>query len=346
MERIAKNLTVFNSLILPTVHYANRNKITIDEINRILNRDVSALEFPDFRIQTERYVTLIEKLVKKTGDVHLGLHVGELIKPDHLGILGYLLMNCANIGEVIDKLHKYHIIIGNVVELKVFSSDTNWIEIRLSLQNIQLTSIHREILEGYIAGFLTLYRFLTGGSRYIHEIHVDWPEPSDRSEYDRIFQTNLLFNQPSTAIIFQAEFQQQVVISSNTRLKAVFEDYANNCYQKLQSDRVYSDKVVRVLSSQIGNMPGIDDVAFKLGLSGKSLQKKLRSENTTFNRLQDKVRFEFVKNYLKSSIYSVERACLLLGYSEPSAFYRAFKRWAGVSLSEYRVRHIPQTEKQ
>jgi AraC-like DNA-binding protein len=339
MSKDTKRLTVFNSLIIPTIQYAIQNGIPAELINKVLGTELSDMDFPTFHLTPKQYILLIRLIYKETGVRHLGLKVGENLKPGNLGILGYVLMNCLNFGDVINKLLKYHLIIGNVVNIQIDPQDPNQMECRLTISNRHLLAVHTDIIEGYITGFLTLFRELTGDRLLINEIRLNWPPPADCSEYERVFQTDVKYDQPYAGVVFDTRCREQPIVTSNPKLLPMLEEYAKQCYHDLRSNNRYSDEVTKILSHNLSDMPGLDTVAYELGLGGKNLQLKLKAENTSFNQLKDTIRFEFTKNYLKSKTYSAERICMLLGLSEPSVFYRAFKRWTGLSLKAYRSQY-------
>ncbi len=339
MPKITKNLTIFNSLIIPTIQYAIQKGIQAELINEILGTDISDMDFPDLRLTSKQYIRLIQLIYAETGVRHLGLQVGENLKPGNLGILGYVLMNCSNFGDVIKKLLKYHLIIGNVVNIQIYPQDLHQSECRLTISNRHLLEVRRDILEGYLAGFLTLFRELTGDQLLINEIRLDWSRPKDCSEYETAFQADITYDHPYTGVVFDSRCQNQPIVCSNPKLLTIFEEYAKQSYHDLRSNNRYSDDVTKILSNNLSDMPSLDKVAYNLGLSGKNLQLKLKAEKTSFNQLKDKIRFEFSKNYLQNKTYSVEQICMLLGLSEPSVFYRAFKRWTGTSLKEFRAQY-------
>ena len=106
----------------------------------------------------------------------------------------------------------------------------------------------------------------------------------------------------------------------------MFETKIKESYLQLTSKHHYAETVNFILSNNLSHMPTLDQVAFDLRLSGKGLQLKLRNENTVFSQLRDNIRVEFAKHYLQNPTDSVTRICKMLGLSEPSFFYRAFKR--------------------
>ena len=88
--------------------------------------------------------------------------------------------------------------------------------------------------------------------------------------------------------------------------------------------------------------PGRDEIAEKLCISERTLQRQLLSEGTTFQQLLDQTRRELAGRYLRQPKLSLAEAAYLLGFAEPSAFSRACKRWFQLSPGQYRVRQSAQ----
>ncbi len=170
----------------------------------------------------------------------------------------------------------------------------------------------------------------------LSQVGFDWPPPEDISEYEKTFETEVVFNQPMTFIRFDNRYLETPIRQSNSELLILFEDHARKSYQQLRENKPISDEVMRIMSKSVSNIKNLDRVAAEVGLSGKSLQIKLKNEGNTFIELRNKVRCEFAKRLLTNKDYFAAEIGYLLGFSEPSAFYRRFKHWTGLTPSQYR----------
>ena len=79
----------------------------------------------------------------------------------------------------------------------------------------------------------------------------------------------------------------------------------------------------------------LENIAEEFGISGRTLQRNLSAENTSFNQLVKDVQKIMTFNYLESNELSIEEIVYLVGYTEISSFYRAFKKWTGKTVSQY-----------
>jgi AraC-like DNA-binding protein len=120
------------------------------------------------------------------------------------------------------------------------------------------------------------------------------------------------------------------VRSGNPALLEVFERHANAVIDALDPQGPVSRRVVHLLSERMkGIMPTLDDVASELAMSARSLQRSLKTEGTSYQVLSDDVRRELAVRHLAVRGTSAAQVAFLTGFSEPSAFSRAFRRWTG-----------------
>lgn len=162
--------------------------------------------------------------------------------------------------------------------------------------------------------------------------------PGDISEYQRIFQTDLKFAMPFNRLAFNAAYLDWPVLSSNANLLSFFEQQADAMLGTLNGGDRYTQKVAYLIAEHLkGELPKIDAIASELSISIRHLQRELQAEGTSFQKLLDQTRQELALRYLKDPTFSIHDIAFLLGFSAPSAFNRAFKRWTGKTPRCYRL---------
>lgn len=131
-------------------------------------------------------------------------------------------------------------------------------------------------------------------------------------------------------LIFRAEDAQHPFLTANETVWSIFEPNLNLRMQDLNADATFRDKVRGCLMEMIaGGQYSMADVASRLAMSPRTLQRRLRDENTTFQRELDGLREELARNYLTKSDYTSGQIAFLLGYEDPNSFFRAFRSWTG-----------------
>ena len=326
---------VYHPLTIPIIRYAREKGVSHQTLSEVLDQDSSHLNSSDYRLGAERFKRLLMKVVSNVGDNHLGLDVGESLRSGNLGIIGFVLMNCGNLLEALKKYHDYYKIVSNITQLSIHAGKRH-IRLQWTFIDENLMDFQQLILQGIMASLRKLAQEWTGKQLPMAEIHFNWPEPTDVSEYERIFETRLKFDQATAAVILDSDVARTSFAVPNAELLSVFENHARERYLSLSSEEPYSGEVLSVLTGQHDEMPGIESVADIMGLSVRNLQLKLKKESAMFRELRDRVRYDLARIYLRDPQCSNEEISYRLGFSEPSAFYRAFKRWTGRKPSEFR----------
>jgi AraC-like DNA-binding protein len=184
---------------------------------------------------------------------------------------------------------------------------------------------------------------LVGDARFITAVHFTHAEPAYRAEYDRIFRVPVAFDSDRNGLqIDEALVSRFRFPSTSKYATAVLEDHAAGLLEKLDGSRSTRGRVENLLVPILHT----DDVtvaavARELGLSRQTLFRKLRAERVTFQQVLDQLRHKSALHYLITGKASVRRTARLVGFSDATAFSRAFKRWTGVRPSAYLRRAAP-----
>ena len=164
-------------------------------------------------------------------------------------------------------------------------------------------------------------------------------KPSDLSAYNRLFRAPLQFDQPVNEMRLDARFLQHPLVQADLGLCTVLDHYAEELLAKLPHSESFLDTVRRIMSQGLrGGDPSLTAIAKQLGYAPRTLQRKLQEAGTSYHTLLDDMRRELSIYYLKDAQIAVSEIAFLLGFSETSAFHRAFRRWMGISPGEFRHR--------
>jgi len=333
---MADDRIFFQSLIISLLHFALETGLTVREISADLPSDFSSVNISGLRLRAQEYLSLVGKLQEMTGIPRLGLHVGAQSRCAYLGIVGYVMMNCRNYGEAIQKYVEYQKIGNSVLTIELEQTRETARCLWLSVHE-QLLPIRQFVIEGSIMATVKEFAEITGKQMPLQQVGFDWARPDDAAEYEKFFDARVVFNQPVTYISMDRRHLDTPIRQPNSELLELFENHARKTYLQIRQNSPVSDEVMRRLSRTIVNTPGLNVIASQMGLSGKNLQLKLKKEGNTFVDIRNKVRCAFAKRMLENENYNAAEIGYLLGFSEPSAFYRTFKRWTGLTPVQYRV---------
>ncbi|MDX2255649.1 MAG: AraC family transcriptional regulator [Pseudanabaenaceae cyanobacterium bins.39] len=322
------------------LQYVAAQGVDLQDIYRSTKIESAWLEDPDLQIAGELLKHLWREAIIKTGDQDLGLHIGETFDLPAIGILGYVLLNCQNYAQVLDKLSQYTRLFSQGVAIHHQTLDRLVYcdcEIVGGVKNYLLDE-PRHPIESTFSALLKATQKLTGKTLQVHEVWFQHHIPINCSEHERIFQTQVKFSQSINRIIFSADVLNWQVRSANANLLSVFESHANDMLKNLSQSTKCSHKVMKLIAQNLqGDVLPIEAIARTLMLSVRQLQRELQLENTSYQQILDDTRKELALKHIQNKYTSIQDLAFLLGFSEPSAFYRAFKRWTGQTPRNYRM---------
>ncbi len=274
-----------------------------------------------------------------TGDTNIGLHIGESVHPSTLGLVGFVMLSCEKLDKALSKLIRYTNLLTDGVVGNI-SRSGRLAEVEISVTTDVANSLidhPRQRIESSFAAIVTISRTLTGKGLPIREMRFVHTRPASVSEHSRIFTAPVLFSQEENKMIFAAEALDFPVLLANRDLLATFEAKANEHLHSMGQKETRARQVKKLIIAKMrGDLPAISDIARSLGVSERTLQRELAAEDTTFSGLVDAVRRGQAMRHLRDERTTVAEISFLLGFSEPSAFHRSFKRWTGMTPRAFR----------
>lgn len=326
---------VFHHIVtVALVQYARHFGITNQEISGILHLDPSDLDLSRIHVDPQKLLNLVHTINQRTNSRVSGLQLIDFTAFTDFGITAHILVNCKSITQFVRKLLQYHQLMGNVTHLTGKMENDRMILTWNTVQDIPV-EIERIVMEYLVAVAMVRCHELTGRPLPLEAVEFNFPEPENTSAYVQIPDSKLSFDGNGTNICFNRSYLDVPLRAYNSELLSVFENHARECYDTLIGVTPLSEKVNRLLLSDITHSPGLTDVAGELGISPRTLQMRLKKEGTSFVNLRDQTRYQYAKQALQKKCYSATEIGIQLGFSEPSVFYQAFKRWSGKSTKQF-----------
>jgi AraC-like DNA-binding protein len=166
------------------------------------------------------------------------------------------------------------------------------------------------------------------------------PAPAHAAEYAVMFTRRLAFDAAATAIRFEAGLLQAPVVQDEAALKAFLRVAPQSVFLKYKNEDGWTARLRRRLRSSVGreDWPVLEDLARELHLAPTTLRRRLEAEGSSYQGVKDELRRDVAIHRLCTTRLSIAEVGRLVGFREPSAFHRAFKKWCGVQPGEYRAR--------
>lgn len=280
----------------------------------------------DARIPLAEWILLLQAIAAVDQRPALGLYIGEHIQPRHAGIMGYIGLSCDSLGEAFMRFERFHRLVydGNPAVMSIHGDvvSLSWgIEHGLPGQLADETAI---------AAFATIVRRLVNQKLMPTAINFVNPAPADTSAYANFFGCPVTFGGTLTCVTFPVRHLMLPIAHSDPGLRTLLENQAEALLRALPSHQGFQTglKAALVRSLHEGT-PTLEHVAQRLAMSPRTLQRRLAELDISFQPLLDRTRAELARGYLLEGNLTLAEIALLLGYSEQSAFNRAFKRWTG-----------------
>lgn len=181
-----------------------------------------------------------------------------------------------------------------------------------------------------------MMRTLTGLELNPLEVTFSAPPPESIAEYERVFRCPVYFGHKYNSLTIETKLLSTPILLPNPGLLAYFENYAQQFISQMDRQDGYTQAVTRIILEKLDTENlSIKQVAKEMAVSVRTLQNRLKDEGIVFSDLLSDIRQQLARKYLQDG-YSVEEITYMLGFSEPSVFRKAFKRWEGATPREYR----------
>ena len=305
------------------------------------------LSTPKARISIPKFMRLGHTAIEATQEPALGLEMGQLTQIGHVGMPGFAAMTAANLGRAMATLiHFERLGSHNQRGYSQFYRDG-----QQGVAQFYSISPYNEynlfVVDLMLSTWITLARWLTGKSRPVREVQIEYPRPDYTLRHEEIFQCPVLFNQPRNALVFGPDALKtpSLYAAPASHGEAIAACTAEMlAITRTQSLRTRVENLLGPLLQ--GRSPTLQEVANQLGVTPWTLRRKLEKEGVRFQDLLETSRRSFAESYVQDTDLSFSEIAFRLGFSSPAAFHRAFKRWTGKSPGEYRSQAIkPETNK-
>jgi len=282
----------------------------------------------------------VHQFYKKISDLipnpNVGLRAGQYWHPTQMGALGYAWMTSSTLRSAFERLARFARIVLGSVNISIQEDEKN-LSLIFDFQNEPLISPLR--LNGSRSILLAMLRCNAGKDFTPAAVNFSYPEPKELKPFNDLFQCPVKFNCETDGISISLADADMPRDCSNKQLTQLNDQLLIEFAAQLDKKNII-ERVKLAIIHELGTGYFSDyTVAAALHMSQRTLQRRLKENKTTFKTLVNNVRQELADKYLHDSNLSLTEISFMLGFSEMSAFSRAFKRWSGHSPSDYRDVH-------
>lgn len=296
------------------------------------------LEQPHARVALRTEQALLHAAVTRTADPLFGLHMGEMIRPRFMGELGYATMSSANLRQALELTIPFQRVTNELMTLDVEREDNRLILMWDAVLPDQPDHHHR--IEALCAGAVTFGRWITGTSENPESVHFRHAAPDDLAEYQRIFRCPVHFNAEHNAVVLDKRLLDLPIRDADPEVHRIMRNRVHQAMTQFMARDNLLDQVRAEIQRQLlEGTPQLESVAEAMNVKPWTLRRRLRAEEADFTTLLDDERKALATDWLINSDRPVSQIAADLGYSEQSAFNRAFRRWFACTPVAYRQQY-------
>ncbi len=331
--------TVSGRTILSLLRYGEGRGVDVGVLERELEFDRAALAHPDTRITQAQSHRVWHWLAERLDAPHFGLDLAQQLDLDGLDVLGHLAVNCATVREMLDCAVRYARILHDAgrVEYEVMGQRVRIYPGCRGLSH----AVPRDVAEYSAALVLQLAKHATGADLRVKALAFRHGPPQSLTRLKAVFGVTPTFHAAETSLTLDAAVLDWPVAGRHAGVVTYLDRYAQQFVARLpaESQGTLADEVRRLLA--VGLEKGVVTaarVAKQLALHPRTLQRRLGAEGHSVSALLDETRRALAERFLADERLGLAEVAYLLGYTEVSAFHRAFKRWHHLTPAAFRAR--------
>ena len=323
------------------------------EVNKLLNDvgiDAAEIE-KQATFSAEKFGQLYQRVMYITQDEYFGLLSGGKLPTGTFRMMCHAIIHCKNLGHAIYRASDFHDIVKGT---KIKPA----LEKRGQLASVSFTGVaglDRAEIDSLIAKqpaqvctSLSMWHhfisWLIGERVALNRVSFSFPENQAAPTCATRFQTEVKFNQQQNAIVFPASYLEYPLVQTETTLHGFLKTAPYQLLVMVDDSVSLTTQVVALIGRDFSILPpSAEQVAQTLNMSLSTLRRRLLAENTSFQKIKDECRKNSAIQHMRSPQLSINDVAELMGFDEPSAFFRSFKRWTGMTPGEFRQQEI-QTE--
>jgi AraC-like DNA-binding protein len=250
------------------------------------------------------------------------------------GLVGYAMLHSPTLEDAFGRLCRYSGIVQELMQLEIASGPDS---LDLSFARRPMLEALEQPAEYGASRMVAVARELTGVEIVPVEVRLPHPERPRTAAHRAMFGPRVVYGTTGLAIVFHARDVRRPVVEADHELGEYLDALADRTLTELPDRTTYIDEVRRAIWDRTdGTIATLDEVADALATSTRSLQRRLADDGTSFLVVRDEVRRSMATRLLQGADLSIQEVAYLLGYSDSSAFHRAFRRWEGLGPRKFR----------
>jgi len=332
--RSAEPGTIAICFVASALQSVRARNLDADELLADVGLSPSLLQVPQARVSAKVYGALWRAIALTLDDEFFGQD-SRRMKAGSFAMLCHAAVACKTLGQALDRsLRFYALILDDISGTLMRDDQAARIVLHERVAGANQRVFAHELL------LLLLYGvscWLVGRRIPLLRTEFSYPEPAHSAEYRLMYCAELSFDRPNTAIAFDASYLDLPVVQNEQSIKEFLRTAPESILLKYKNGSSLTARVRRRLRQFLpGEVPDFEGLADEMNMTPATMRRRLHEEGESYQSIKDQLRRDLAISYLSHSSRSVMDIALELGFSERSAFHRAFRKWTGASPGEFR----------
>jgi AraC-like DNA-binding protein len=321
-------------VVLDLLKALQRSRVQPAPLCRAIGLEVGSLEDPNARVPAGLVTRLLALAEQRSLDPWIGLHAGERAEPR--GPLFYMMLSSPRLMEGLRRAQHFSGLVIDTLHLTV-RTQRDQVSVVFDAGD-PVFAASRHAMEYLLMAGISSLRHAVGANLCPREVYFRHPRTGKIDEAERVFGCPVHFGQPDDRHVFPLSTFWEVPRFANRAIADQIEKFATALSERVAARTTVSEhaeRAIRVLLAS-GVRATSTSVARRLGMTSRTLQRKLAEEGTTFRALRDATLWEAVEVLLSNPSLKIEAIALSVGFSDVAAFSKAFRRWKGYPPTRHR----------
>ncbi len=318
------------------VEVVERAGVSRDQLLAATKIDPRRLDASDARLEFAEFADLQTRAVDLTGDEALGIHIAEQASEAAFDLIAHLIVHAPTLRDGIELCLRFQRVFSDDSELTIVEKgDSATLRLSYPRTTVRSDRMHAEFV---MAGLWRMIKGFGGPRTTVRAVHFEHARPDYHPEYTRVFGGTERYRRPFTGLEIDRQFLDLPCLHHHPELYQVLRSEAERALIHLTRGVGHAERLKQYILARppLGAIPDMEMVARDLGMSVRSLRRRLTEEGVSYKAVLEQAFGTVATRMLSDTRRSIQETAHAMGFSDPTAFHRAFKRWTGMTPKQYR----------